>query len=75
MSKNFTKEPIFEAHLSAQILAGQILNLIEADKNLKAAKGRIPEYTGQWSGEDYIKDELEEWHQAAQCVYNTIHCK
>ncbi len=72
MSKNFTKEPIFETHPAAESLAYYILELVKADAALNDALKRIPDYTGQWNREDYVRDERENWNQMAELVYNAV---
>jgi len=49
----------------ARDVAFQILRLFKADSELNYAKDHVPNYTGQYSREDYIAREQEEWNRAA----------
>jgi hypothetical protein len=74
MSKNFTKEPIFEPSSNhVNEFACRILNLIEANKCLEDAKARVPSYTAQHNREDYYKDEQEHWNYCAQFLYESAY--
>lgn len=72
MSKNFTKEPIFQASKQAREFAFRILNLLNADRDLENSRKRVPSYTAQHSREDYIKDEYEHWNYCAELLFNCV---
>ncbi len=56
----------------AKIVAEAILKLIQADKELRDAEAKVPNYTGQWSHEDYVAEEQEEWNIAANDLYDQL---
>lgn len=46
--------------------------LIEAKAQLDSAKKKVPDYTGQWSDEDYYEDE-QKAYDAAVREYEAAH--
>lgn len=39
---------------------------------LERAKGEVPNYTAQWSDEDYYAQEQEEYNRAADSLYELL---
>jgi hypothetical protein len=62
---NQVKPPIPEA----QKLAVAILELLQAEKDLKQAIKNAPSYTGDLDRRDYFADEKEGWNRAADELY------
>lgn len=52
--------------------AKAVLALIEAKAQLDSAKKKVPDYTGQWSDEDYYEDE-QKAYDAAAVEYEAAH--
>lgn len=56
----------------AKKLALAILSLIKEDDNLTDAKKNIPNYTGQYSDDDYTAEAQEKWNRAADHLYKIV---
>lgn len=52
----------------AAALAKAIISLLEANKALKQANKRVPDYTGQYSHADYCAEEQQDWNNAANSL-------
>jgi hypothetical protein len=52
----------------AAALAKAIISLLEANKALKQANKRVPDYTGQYSHADYCAEEQQDWNNAAESL-------
>lgn len=52
--------------------AEAVLALIDAKAELDRAKQNVPDYTGQWSDEDYYEDE-QKAYDAAVAEYEAAH--
>jgi hypothetical protein len=72
MSKNYTNEIVIPARRTANDLADALNRLILAQKELKKKKKSVPLYTGQWSDDQYYKDEQQEVNDAANAFEDAI---
>ena len=68
----FLHKDIAPANLAAEKLAKAILNLIEAQEDLKAARKNVPSYTGQYDYNDYFAQEQDNWNRAADALFELI---
>lgn len=51
-----------------QALGLALCALVKAEKRLEKSRSSVPDYTGQWSAEDYFADELADWYEACRNV-------
>ncbi len=56
----------------AAALAKAIISLLEANKALKQANKRVPDYTGQYSHADYCAEEQQDWNNAADSLLSIL---
>jgi hypothetical protein len=53
-------------------LADAIYDMLQVRKALAKAKKAVPDYTGQWSDEDYYAEEQEAYNRAADRLAEVI---
>jgi hypothetical protein len=49
----------------AASIASAVIEVVKTKKALDKAMRKVPNYTAQWSDEDYYADELEAYYRAA----------
>jgi hypothetical protein len=56
----------------AYALAAAVLNVTFADAELRAAKAKVPDYTGQWLDSDYYADQTDAYYRAAEALEQAL---
>lgn len=56
----------------AYALAAAVLNVTFADAELRAAKAKVPSYTGQWLDSDYYADQTDAYYRAAEALEQAL---
>lgn len=53
-------------------LRNALVKMHNADLQLLEAKRKVPDYTGEWSAEDYYAEAEETYNRAVDNYYNTV---
>jgi hypothetical protein len=53
-------------------IANAVIELVEAHQELNKARDSVPDYTAQWSNEDYYGSEQEAFYRAATKLQEVI---
>jgi protein-tyrosine-phosphatase len=60
------------ARPEAAVLGAALTAFLAADRDLTVAKGKVPNYTGQWSSKDYYAQEQEDYNRAADALEDAL---
>lgn len=65
-------EKIPDGDAEANAFADLVIEVIAAKKALRKAISKVPDYTAQWSDEDYYLNEQHRFNVAAKKLYDAV---
>jgi hypothetical protein len=72
VSLNYRQGVAKPAGEKAQAFADALMTMIGAKLQYETARALIPDYTGQWSPEDYYQTELELYNRSVDALWATV---